>query len=35
MSAKNVHDTDKFYLPNPDQPFNGKGETRIGKLVFE
>ena len=26
---------DPFYLPQPDQPFEGKVETRIGKLEFD
>jgi hypothetical protein len=26
---------DPFYLPQPDQPYQGKVETRIGKLEFE
>ena len=25
---------DRFYLPQPDQPFEGKVETRIGELGF-
>ena len=25
---------DRFYLPQPDQPFDGKVDTRIGKLEF-
>ena len=25
---------DRFYLPQPDQPFEGKVETRIGTLEF-
>ena len=26
--------TDRFYLPQPDQPFEGKVDTRIGTLEF-
>ena len=25
---------DRFYLPQPDQPFEGKVDTRIGTLEF-
>ncbi len=28
-------DADPFYLPQPNQPFDGKVDTRIGKLEFE
>jgi hypothetical protein len=28
-------DSDRFYLPQSDQPFDGKVETRIGKLEFD
>ncbi len=28
-------DADPFYLPQADQPFEGKVKTRIGKLEFE
>ena len=27
-------DSDRFYLPQSDQPFDGKVETRIGTLEF-
>ena len=27
--------TDRFYLPQPDQPFDGKVKTRIGTLEFD
>jgi hypothetical protein len=27
--------TDRFYLPQQDQPFEGKVKTRIGKLKFD
>ena len=26
---------DRFYLPQPDQPFEGKVDTRIGTLEFD
>ena len=26
---------DRFYLPQQDQPFDGKVKTRIGKLKFK
>ena len=26
--------SDRFYLPQPDQPFEGKVDTRIGTLEF-
>ena len=27
-------DADPFYLPQPNQPFDGKVDTRIGELEF-
>jgi hypothetical protein len=34
-SSNGQSNVDRFYLPQADQPFDGKVETRIGRLEFE
>ena len=33
--AAHAKDADPFYLPQPNQPFDGKVDTRIGELEFD